>query len=60
MVALTMKRQNIGSSTKKIYKQILDSGKLNSNKRKYMSLESLERHTYGSIAKNGSVVMCQN
>ena len=50
--ALTMKCQNIGSLTKKIYKQIFDSGKLNCNKRKYMSLES--------IAKNGSVVMCEN
>ena len=34
--ALTMKGQNIGSSTKKKYKQIFDSGKLDSNKWKYV------------------------
>ena len=58
--ALTMKGQNIGSSTKKIYKQTFDSDILDSNNWKYMYLGSFKSHTYCSIAKNGSVVVYQN
>ena len=58
--ALTMKGQNIGSSTKKIHKQIFDSNILDNKKQKYMSLGSFKSHTYCSIAKNGSVVVYQN
>ena len=50
--ALTMKGQNIGSSTKKIYKQIFDSDILDIKKQKYMSLGSFKSPTYCSIAKN--------
>ena len=55
-----MKRQNIGSSIKKIYKQIFDSDILDIKKQKYMSLQSSKNHIYCSIAKNGSVVVYQN
>ena len=58
--ALTMKGQNIGSSTKKIYKQIFDSDILDIKKQKYMSLGSFKSHAYCSIAKNDSVVVHQN
>ena len=59
-IALTMKSQNIGSSTKKEYEQIFDSGKLDSNKWKYMSLGLFKSHAYCSIAKNGREVVYQN
>ena len=55
-----MKGQNIGSSTKKNFKQIFDSDLLDNKKQKYMSLGSFKSHTYCSIAKNGSVVVYQN
>ena len=58
--SLTTKGQNIGSSTKNIYKEIFDSDILNIKKQKYMSLGSFKSHTYCSIAKNGSVVVYQN
>ena len=58
--ALTMKCQNIGSSTQKNYKQIFDYDILDSNKWKYMSLGSFKSHTYCSVAKNGSEVVYQN
>ena len=56
-VAVTMKGHNIGSSTKKNYKQMFNSDILDSNKWKYMSLGSFKSHIYCSIAKNGSVVV---
>ena len=57
---LSMKGQNIGSLTKTIYKQILDSDILDNKKQNYMSLRSFKSHTYCSTAKNGSVVVYQN
>ena len=50
--ALTMKGQNIGSSTKKSYKQIFCSDIMDSNKWKYRSLRSFKSYTHCSIAKN--------
>ena len=55
-----MKRQNIGSSTNKVYKQLFDFETLDSDKWKYMSLRSSKSYTYYSIAKNGNVVVYQN
>ena len=58
--SLTMKGQNIGSSTRTIYKNIFDSDILDIKKQKYMSSGSFKSHTYCSIAKNGSIVVYQN
>ena len=55
-----MKGQNIGSSTKIIYKQMFDSDILDSNKWKYMTLGSFKSHICCFIAKYGSVVVYQN
>ena len=52
-----MKGQNIGSSTKKIYKQMFDTHILDTNKWKYMSLGSFKSHIYCFIAKNGSALL---
>ena len=52
-----MKGQNIGSSTKIIYKQMFVPDILDSYKWKYMSLGTLKSHIYCFIAKNGSALL---
>ena len=58
---LTMKGQNIGSSTKKNpNKYLITTYWIVKNENIYMSLGSFKSHTYCSIAKNGSVGVYQN